>query len=393
MISLLPGIQNSSWYNYYFQVETSSIPAIILNTMNKDNFTDEDVFVHLSHRPTRILQGVISTNDSTKPSFKAIEREHHSSLGRLSRLPLEILHETLVHLDIQSLLCLSHVCAQSKAIVDSIPIFSKLATHASHIFTIFHQAKILNLHSISTLYEALQSDRCVSCGAHGPFLHVLLASRCCAICSMVNQSLWVTSLPLAMQAFALTKEQVGSLQVMWSIPGKYGIVGRISRQQSIRLVNVRAAKVLALGDMSMMDWDLLHPLDERNIPTADKLALLQWYRAAPLSGLRRDPCTINDVNVGGTDRFCEMGVVPFPTLVDGAVESGLWCRGCKMTYDKYIAGMDAVTLSRLIPKGCDDRRFLFRMTYKSWSKAELVKHAKICCSAAAVISEERSSVG
>jgi hypothetical protein len=128
-----------------------------------------------------------------------------------------------------------------------------------------------------------------------------------------------------------------------------------------------------------------YPLDPLDL-TAPKADLLTWYRQAPLRSLSQDPLRINDVESRPRDKFCGIGAIPYPTLLNSGSEQGLWCRGCELTYeDSAIEDMDLSTLSRLVPEGCDADQFLRRMQYRAWSKADFLQHAKHCHSAAAVI--------
>ncbi|KAF2271828.1 F-box domain-containing protein [Westerdykella ornata] len=356
--------------------------------MTERNFSDDEIFLYLSHRPHYILDGVISVDESTKLVFTTIQRECRSTLGQLDNLPLEILHESFRYLDLQSLSRLSRVSLRGKAVVESLPVYRDLAKSAGHTFEILNRARILSLHSVTTLHAALYTERCISCGAYGAFLLLLSAERCCFLCLVVNQSLWMLPLPAARECFGLTKQQLKALPIMWSIPGKYCVPRSKSRQRSIRLTSVKAAKELALKVHGSIEaLEMKHPLDPQAHP-AFKTDMLTWYRQAPLCPLSQDPLTINDVGIRPDNVFGGMGAIPFPSLLNGGTEQGLWCRGCEMTYDTYmIEGLDVSTLSRLVPQGCPADLFLLRVQYRAWSKAGFLQHAKHCHSAAAVISQ------
>ncbi|KAF1952920.1 F-box domain-containing protein [Byssothecium circinans] len=345
--------------------------------MTEGNFSDDEIFLSLAHRPRYIIDGVISVDESTKLVFTTIQRECRSPLGKLDNLPLEVLHESFRYLDLQSLLRLSCVSLRGKAVVESLPVYRDLAKSAGHTFEILNRARILSLHSVTTLHAALHSERCISCCAYGAFLLLLSAERCCFLCLVVNQSLWMISLPLAQECFGLTKQQLKALPIMWSIPGKYCVPRSKSRQRSIRLTGVKAAKELALKVHGSLEaLAMKYPLNPLDLPPF-KIDMLTWYRQAPLCPLSQDPHTINDVGVRPDDGFCGMGAIPFPSLLNGGTEQGLWCQGCELTYEEYaIEGMDLTTLSRLVPQGCHAKHFLLRMQYRAWSKADFLQHAK-----------------
>ncbi|KAF2807883.1 uncharacterized protein BDZ99DRAFT_478406 [Mytilinidion resinicola] len=133
--------------------------------MTESNFSDDDIFLHLSCRPRHILDNVIPVDESTKPTFTPFQRECRSSLGQLDKLPLEILHESLGYLHLQSLSRLSRVSLRGKAVVESLREHGNIVSAAGHTFEILNRARILGLHSVTTLHAALCSERSISCGA------------------------------------------------------------------------------------------------------------------------------------------------------------------------------------------------------------------------------------
>lgn len=357
--------------------------------MVSTGFTDEDVFRHLSHRPQYIVDGPISIDETAKVHWTPMLRQSGSSPGQLG-LPLEILHWICGYLDLQSLSRLSRISLHAKSAVESFPVYRNLTKVAGHTFEILGQTRVVSCHSVSTLCAAFHSNRCISCGAYGPFLLLISAERCCFPCLVVNQSLWMTSLPLARKCFGLTTRQSKSLPIMRSVPGKYCVPHHISRQKPIWLTSVRAAKELALkvhGSLEALTRSC--PLDPCKLQEF-QIEILNWYRQAPLHPLSSDPVGMNDVENRPRDRFGGMGSVPFPSSIGGALEQGLWCRGCELTYENYATeGIDSETLSRLVPRDCHADQYLLRLQYRAWSRAELRQHAKHCHSADAIISQSR----
>ena len=353
--------------------------------MNDSNFQEDEILLHLSHRPRYFIDGLISVDELTEFTFAALRPECPSALGRLDNLPLEVLHECLKYLDLRSLRYLACVSRRSKAVVDSLPIYKFVVETAGHTFQVLNQARVLDRHSITTLYVALRSEECFSCGLFGAFLLLLSAERCCLLCLMINQSHWMISLPLAKECFGFTKQQLNQLPVMWSIPRKYGIMRSISRQKPMRLTTVAAAKELALEVHGLIEAIATKfPLDR--VPTSQKVDMLNWLRQAPLPPMSQDPLTINEPEERILDDFCGMGAIPFPSSrLNQEVEWGHWCRGCEFTYEDYeLEGMDSATLARLVPEG----RVLGRMQNRGWSRADFLNHAKFCHSATTVISQK-----
>ena len=341
--------------------------------------SDDEVIQRLSHRSKWVLESVISA-ESPERRYTHIQRECRSSLGQLDSIPLELIHECLAYLDVLSLQRLSRVCLRGRLTVESLPELRSLTKAGGNTFEILARAHILGLHSVDTLCIALHSESCVSCGFYGPFLQLLSAQRCCFSCLVINQSLWMMSLPACKASFGLTSEQCERLPVMWSIPGTYrlpGSYGSKSRLYSIRLTSVRAAKELALKVHGSLEaLESIHPLNPEAVPPP-QLALWSWYREAVLQPDIRDPCLANDIGIRPTDPYGGMGAISFPSLLNGRVEQGHWCLGCEFAYQQYeLDEMSYDWLARLVPSGCDAEQYLRSMQYRAWPMAGLLQHAK-----------------
>ncbi|KAF2434364.1 F-box domain-containing protein [Tothia fuscella] len=352
------------------------------------HFSEDDIFAHLAHRPHYILDSVISLDESAHLSFMGLQNRHFCPLGDLGKLPLEILHESLGYLDLQSISRLSRVSWRGQAVVGSLVAHRDLVKSASHTFKALSRAGILALHSVTVLHGALQSENCSSCGAYGAFLLLLSAERCCYVCLAYNQSQWMISAPSALASFGLTKPQLKALPSLRSIPGKYCISPRRSRQRSVQLFSVRAVKELALKILGSLEaLEEKYPLNYWD-HSSSKLDKMRCYRQAPL--LPFAPNLLASLQAANryNDEYGGMGTIPFPSMLEGVTQQGLWCRGCELTSENYNVGeLDADTLSQLIPHGCHAGRFLLNMQYRAWSEEAFLQHAKHCHSAASVISQ------
>jgi hypothetical protein len=166
---------------------------------------------------------------------------------------------------------------------------------------------------------------------------------------------------------------------MWSIPGTYSIHRTSSRRQSTRLTSVKAAKELALkkhGSIEALEKAV--PFNSLDIPFW-KIDLWTWFRNAPLHMHVEDVCAVEGAISIPTDIYEGMGTVHFPSIIDGKVEQGLWCQGCKDAFEKYLDDdLDFDTLAGLVPQGCDPERYLTRIQPRAYSKSGLIQHAKLC---------------
>ncbi|KAF2018966.1 F-box domain-containing protein [Aaosphaeria arxii CBS 175.79] len=359
--------------------------------MAEEAFTKEQILQHLASRPRWLIEGVITINNKEKPVFSKLRPRNSSSIGALHCLPLELLHEILGYLDLQSLLRISLVSRHGHAIVEPLPAFRHLLSSAGHVFRTLTKTKVIGLHSVYTLNSILRSDRCVSCGFYGPFLSLPTAERCCHVCLFENRSLWMITLERARDIFVLSRKDMKTLPVMLSVPGHYHIRFETSRKRQFSLTSIRAVKALALKVHGSYDalsaaFAAKHQaLAVKSVP----LKTLQRYsqvQEAPLQQLSQDPITFRSTANVVIDKFCGMGTIPFPSISESGVENGIWCRGCELTSNSLWRRQDFT--SRISLTVSEPDRFCRGLAYRTHSEAEFLEHAKHCYSASEVIMQK-----
>ncbi|KAH8728358.1 F-box domain-containing protein [Phaeosphaeriaceae sp. PMI808] len=356
--------------------------------MDTIEFSKEDLLSHLSHRPRYILTANISVDESVKLSLSKIQREPQLSVGLLDDLPLELLHDILNYLDLQSLSQFSRVSLRGRVIAESLPAYRDLTSAAGHIFQTLSRTRVIGLHSVAALQTALRSNRCISCGQYGAFLFLLSSERCCFACLSFNQSLWLIPLPFARACFGLTRQQSKALPTMRSIPGTYFVRRSISRLRPTTLTSARAAKELAIKVHGSTDAIARILATKHLRTTIPKPYTGIWYQNAPLQPFSQDILTLKSIGSVPNDEFGGTGSVTFPSMVGNVVESGLWCRGCERTFELYrFQKLDRDVVSRLAPLGCDAFRFIKGLQYRARSEAEFLEHAQHCYSATEVMTK------
>lgn len=343
------------------------------------SYPDEDIIQRFSHRPQHLLDGVISTSNIPPLTSTPIERKCHSSLGQLEVLPLELLYECFAYLDTQALQRMSRVNLRGNEVVNSFPQLKKIRTIVGEPLQVLARARILHLHSVNTLYAALESEKCISCGAYGPFLHLTLAVRCCLPCLESNQSLWMTSIPNVKACFGLTGADLNRLYAMQSIPGQYqtATIGLLcSRKRSVRLTSVAAGKHLALERFGSLErLEAMHPkLDFYS----EYCRLYACYREAPLEYYAHDPYRPNAVVDRAHDPYPGMGAVHFPSLIGGRLEQGLWCKECELAnVDQHFGRLGVLLASSLFTPGYHATRYMLeQLKRRAWTEAAFLEHVK-----------------
>lgn len=180
-----------------------------------------------------------------------------SLLGRLDYFPVEVLHNIFDRLDCGSLYRLSLVSCRGEEVLVTLRSYSAMKKHASDVLAALSEMRILHIHSASTLYAALTSGVCVSCGNVGAFIQLLTSQRCCQPCLSHNQALWVMPKSVAAKCFRLSAQQMKSLPSARSIPGEYCVRAHIKRNKPHQLVSVRDVMSLALKL-----WGSMQPLTD-----------------------------------------------------------------------------------------------------------------------------------
>lgn len=82
------------------------------------------------------------------------------------------------------------------------------------------------------------------------------------------------------------------------------------------------------------------------------------------------------------DEFCGMGSIPFPSLMGGKIERGVWCLGCAVTVEA-IDFEDQQQVERALHRNIDidliNVKQIFRgLEHRAMSKSEFFAHAKHC---------------
>ncbi|KAK7719053.1 hypothetical protein SLS63_010203 [Diaporthe eres] len=193
-----------------------------------------------------LARTMIPMCDPPKPMGAWQPQGDASPLGLLAILPVELLHELLKKLDLQSITRFSRVSIQARIAVQSLPGYRDLMSHALHALEALSQTRMICHHTASQLIAAFRNEQCTICSAFGPYLHLMTCERICWQCLERNRTLRVIPRETASEAFALSDEQVRQLPTIFTIPGRYGGTQTPNRYR-YNLVSVRAAIELAIS--------------------------------------------------------------------------------------------------------------------------------------------------
>ncbi len=261
---------------------------------------------HLSWRPTYVQDSVIEIHLKSAPAFiQAVDVRHDSSAGMLGSLPIELLHLALSHLDFMSLYGLLRTSTRARFIVEALPAYRKIVSHACEALAVLTRTKLISAHSATSLYTALRSESCSACERYGPFLYILLCRRHCFHCLKHDRTFRVINREQASMIYGVSLEYLKTLPYFYSISGGYRESEISHHSQRIELFDEKMARDLGTK---------VHGSEEAMLRYAETKSR-EILRPSWLMRTRAD-------NQGTTS-------VLFPSLTpQGEREDGLWCIGC-----------------------------------------------------------------
>lgn len=302
-------------------------------------------------------------------------QDRPSSLGALDRLPAELLHEVLAHLDVQSLTRLSRTCYGANAFLGLVPSYQNLLSHAPDALAALVGTRLIRRYPLSQLDAVLRSGRCGTCPGYGAFLFLPTCERCCWQCLQFRKERLVVPPGVACKALGLPAGEVQRLPSLSSIPGRYG-TRQLLVDKVMDLVAVAHAMELAVS---------LHGSAER-LREALSWQTITGSAAHTARFLQRllwvddyfDTILVPERGSSLVGRYFGLASVRFPSLTrPDRIEYGHWCRGCEWVYDRRHR-LPAEDVAQIVPDDPDPDRVLLRMARTAYSMAGLLEHIQHC---------------
>jgi hypothetical protein len=159
--------------------------------------------------------------------------EPKTGLGTFDPLPLEIVLNIVLKLDFQSALHLRHVNRRFMVILDSL----LLPNITRSILAVEYEEYI----TPQTLYKALATTNCRSCGQPGEYIYLLSCHRVCFPCFTQKEEYIPLNRSNAQRKFDLSLDLVETLPCLLSRPGTYTPDRKI-RHHRMLLVDYETAR-------------------------------------------------------------------------------------------------------------------------------------------------------
>ena len=230
------------------------------------------------------------------------QRTSSTGLGSLNRLPLQLLHDVLLRLDMHSLFKFRQTNLRSRHMVDSLNQYQVVVSHGLNLLCALLRTRLATSISLFDFYHALCTKACALCGEFGGFISLPTWNRCCFKCLQGALETQVQSLASVRKQFHLTKAKLTQLRSFKTLPGIYSMMESVYKSR-VTVVSVHQA-ILASGQQPH--------------------ALVQ----------------VQVANLGRNQKYNFMGscALPYYDRRTGEVEHGMSCAGCQLALEKDIIG-------------------------------------------------------
>jgi len=252
-------------------------------------------------------------------------------LGLFDSLPLELVTDIILHLDIETLFHLRRVNRRAMQVIDAIPQFQRIVRHNLATLRAILSIKVGSQTTFDNLYHTLASPNCEECNDFAGYIYLLGCRRVCFLCFTEHSKYLPLSGHEVMRSFAVHRSFLSSLpRRMLSVPGCYAPNERTrrARQTLFDREAARQACVAAHGSALAM---------ERLVAERESKALEQYHDrvAQESAGVsrpkpRRPPNLVAwDGQSSDARRFVAIVRAPWVDPSTGSPVSGFYCVGCE----------------------------------------------------------------
>ncbi|PWY94017.1 hypothetical protein BO94DRAFT_531983 [Aspergillus sclerotioniger CBS 115572] len=155
----------------------------------------------------------------------------HYTLGTLSTLPLEIIHLTLLHLDIKSPITFQTLNKHARRTAHSLPQYKRILTHTPALIRATLNIQTAQYFTLQDLHNQLTTTKCDSCGDFAAYIYLLTCRRVCFLCFTQKTAYLPLSQEDVIRKFGLQSTHLAGLPHMKSFPGCYSPRGLERRRR------------------------------------------------------------------------------------------------------------------------------------------------------------------
>lgn len=267
-----------------------------------------------------------------------------AGLGAFDQLPVELLFQTLRHMDMQSLFNLRQTNLRARQLVDSLKEYKAAVSYGLTAYCALLRTELATHVTLLDFYRVLCSKECAFCGKFGGFVFLPTWIRCCFECIEEDPETRMVRVAEVRRLFRLSRTEVSQQRSFQSLPGLY-TEGLYSMRRSYQQHRIKLVPYFP----AMREF-------------GDRLETGAAHSHRPFW----DP-------VHNFMASCEL---PYYDPQTQVVESGISCAGCERTEDGQPVGLNP-------PFGYNDL-FDERPWSEVFSREGYLKHFKICARAQAL---------
>ncbi|KAI0837090.1 hypothetical protein F5Y06DRAFT_271969 [Hypoxylon sp. FL0890] len=152
------------------------------------------------------------------------------SLGQLDALPLELLTEVLIAIDLPTLTAFRRVNCRAMSIVDSLHQYRMISEHCINVLRAVISLKAASF-DCRTLYETLSTRKCEACDRFGSYLYLITCKRVCYFCFTGRPEYHPMSATDAKRCTGLPRRGLMHLPHVLSLTGRYTGFAKTSKKR------------------------------------------------------------------------------------------------------------------------------------------------------------------
>ena len=228
--------------------------------------------------------------------------------NQLDRLPVELLIEVLLRLDIPSLTRFRSLNRHTMELVNSVHQYTAIIEHCPNIIRAIVSIQA-DAFDCSTLYRTLCTSRCFTCNRFGDHLYLIDCRRVCYLCFTQRA-----------EYFPLTTREASKFFIPNAKPQR-----KVKSSRKL-LELAKPPSILSLPGRYCCAWTTRGGLRIRRLRLYDRRAVVQSLAG---SGLPQ-----SDKTTGEPKRF--MAIISAPVLLNAGrqVDQGSFCPGCRDETDE-----------------------------------------------------------
>ncbi|KAJ3532158.1 hypothetical protein NM208_g8563 [Fusarium decemcellulare] len=229
-------------------------------------------------------------------------------LGRLDRLPAEIISIILHHLDLLSHFRFRQLNRRARVLSTHLSPreYGPVLKHGPEGFRGLLRARLAQHFNITDLYSQLTRSRCELCGLFGGFLFLPTLTRCCFSCISLAPELSVLSLSYLATITSISAKRLDRLLEMklHTVAGCYSIMDGRAGRPKVLMARQSALKTLRakLGTVNLAPVKLSHVYQE-------------------------------------SQRYMTATAFPYYDPETGEVDRGLSCKGCQIHQEESFGSL------------------------------------------------------